>query len=179
MGPSDRVPAASSTPQPSSRPLETPIPRRRMLLLLGAGVLAAGSGLGVLLQGCSAAAPVTVTLAVNPATMPPGGPVEVPFSMTNASGTTISDSMWLLKNADGSLTAYDPRCPHAMCRVNWAATESLFKCNCHGGRFALDGSVLAGPPPRPLNRFPLNATAGVITVDVPADFMRPRESLGA
>ena len=178
MDPRDPVAATSSSPQPSPSLIETPIPRRRMLLLLGAGVLAAGSGLGVLLEGCAAAAPVTVTLAVNPATMPPGVPVAVPFSMTNASGTTISDSLWLLKNSDGSLTAYDPRCPHARCRVNWVGSESRFNCNCHGGEFALDGSVLAGPPPRPLDKLSVTSSGGMVTVDVPGDFVTPRESLG-
>jgi nitrite reductase/ring-hydroxylating ferredoxin subunit len=173
-------------PQRSSRQrtaepdlLATPIPRRRVLLFLGAGVLATGAGLGAILEACGSVAPVTVTLQVNPGTMPPGVPVEVPFSMTNASGASVTSSIWLLKNADGSLTAYDPRCTHAMCRYKWVAVENRFRCNCHGGAFALDGTVLAGPPPKPLNRLPIKDTGGVVTVDVPGDFVTPRESLGA
>ena len=146
---------------------------------LGAGVLATGSGLGALLEACGPVAPVTVTLQINPATMPPGVPVEVPFSMTNSSGASVQASMWLLKNAGGSLTAYDPRCTHAQCVYKWVTAENKFKCNCHGGEFALDGSVLAGPPPRPLNRLPVHDSAGVVTVDVPGDFVTPHESLGA
>jgi Rieske Fe-S protein len=57
------------------------------------------------------------------------------------------------------------------------SAEDRFKCNCHGGQFALDGKVLTGPPPRPLNRFPLTDTGGVLTVDVPGDFVAPKESL--
>ena len=175
-------PASSRAPTPASDPLGAfgaPIPRRRMLLLLGAGVLATGSGLGALLEACGPVAPVTVTLQINPATMPPGVPVEVPFSMTNSSGASVQASMWLLKNAGGSLTAYDPRCTHAQCVYKWVTAENKFKCNCHGGEFALDGSVLAGPPPRPLNRLPVHDSAGVVTVDVPGDFVTPHESLGA
>ncbi len=160
-------------------PLSTPIPRRRMLLFMGAAVLASGSGLGVLLAGCAPVAPVTVTLQLNPSSMPSGMPVEVPFSMTNASGVAVQSSVWLLKATDGSLTAYDPRCTHALCRYKWVAAEAKFRCNCHGGEFALDGAVLAGPPPRPLNRVPLKATGGVVAVDVPGDFVSPKESLGA
>jgi nitrite reductase/ring-hydroxylating ferredoxin subunit len=164
---------------PGSDPLATPIPRRRMLLLLGAGVLATGSGLGILLEACAPAAPVSVTLALNPATMAVGVPLEVPFSMTNASGASVQSSVWLLKAADGSLTAYDPRCTHLQCRYTWDAAQAEFRCKCHAGVFALDGSVLAGPPPKPLNRFPLKDTGGILTVDVPSDFVTPRESLGA
>jgi Rieske Fe-S protein len=149
-----------------------------MLLLLGAGVLATGSGLGALLEACAPVAPVTVTLQLNPATMPPGVPVEVPFSLTNSSGAAVTATMWLLKNPDGSLTAYDPRCTHALCQYKWVAADSRFKCNCHGGQFALDGTVLAGPPPKPLNKFTLTNAGGVVTVDVPGDFVAPRASLG-
>jgi len=173
MDPDKRVP----TPPPVADLFATPIPRRRMLLFLGAGVLATGSGLGALLEACAPAAPVTVTLLLNPATMPPGVPVEVPFSLTNASGTAVQTTMWLLKNADGSLIAYDPRCTHALCQYKWVSAEGKFKCNCHGGQFALDGTVISGPPPKPLNKFPLKDTGGVVTVDVPADFVTPRESL--
>ncbi len=171
----DRAPA----PAAHLDPLQTPIPRRRVLLFLGAGVLATGAGLGAILEACGPVAPVRVVLQVNPGTMPPGVPVEVPFTMTNTSGTSVQSSMWILKNADGTLTAYDPRCTHALCRYKWVAAEDKFKCNCHGGEFALDGSVLAGPPPRPLNKLPISDAGGVVSVEVPGDFVTPRESLGA
>ena len=168
-----------TAPTPALSLLETPVPRRRMLLLLGAGVLLTGSGLGTLLEGCAPAALVTVTLQANPSTLPPGVPVEVPLQLTNASGARVVSSVWLLKNPDGTLTAYDPRCPHARCRYQWVTAQGKFLCNCHGGQFALDGSVIAGPSPRPLNKFPLAESGGVVTVDVPGDFAVPRESLGA
>lgn len=173
MDPSARAPK----PSPAPSLLDTPMPRRRMLLVIGAGVLATGSGLGALLAGCAPVAPVTVTLQLNPATMPAGVPVEVPFSLTNASGAAVTASMWVLRNADGTLTAYDPRCTHALCMYKWVAAETKFKCNCHGGEYALDGTVLAGPPPKPLVKFALKDTGGVVTVDVPGDFVAPRESL--
>lgn len=174
MDPKDRTRALTPA---SPSPLETPISRRRLLLAMGAGVLLTGTGLGTLLEGCAPVAPVTVTLGVKPDTLPVGVPVEVPFTITNASGAQESSSVWMVKAADGSLTAYDPRCTHALCRYKWVSADSKFKCNCHGGEFALDGKVLAGPPPKPLNKFPLTNAGGVITVDVPGDFVKPRESL--
>ncbi len=178
MDSSNRAPERAPRPG-APDPLETPIPRRRVLLFLGASVLATGAGLGAILEACGSVAPVAVTLQVNPATMPPGVPVEVPFSMTNSNGAVVQTSMWILKNADGSLTAYDPRCPHAMCAYKWVAAENMFKCNCHGGEFALDGTVLAGPPPRPLNKLPITDQGGVVTVEVPGDFVTPRASLSS
>ena len=41
-------------------------------------------------------------------------------------------------------------CTHLGCRVRWIAEDERFYCPCHNGVFAKDGSVVAGPPPRPL-----------------------------
>ena len=155
---------------------ETLIPRRRVLLLLGAGVVAAGGGLGVLLEACAPAAPITVRVQFDTSTLVTGTPTEVPFTITEGSAS-VAGSTWLVKRADGGLTAFDPRCTHELCRYDWAADAGRFKCRCHNGVFALDGSVLTGPPPRPLDRFPARVTGTVLELDVPASFATPRQSI--
>ncbi len=157
-------------------PATTPVPRRRVLMLMGVGALAAGGGLGVLLEGC-AGPPVTVKLAVDPATLAPGTPTEVSFTLTRSGGDTVPGSTWLVKRNDGSITAFDPRCTHALCQYGWNPDVAKFKCKCHDGTYALDGTVLAGPPPRPLGQFPLRLVGDMIEVDVPGDFATPKASL--
>ena len=164
-------------PAPAFDPRATPVPRRHMLVLMGAGTLAATGGLGALLAACSAQ-PVTVRLDVDPAALVPGTPLEVPFTMTSG-GSTVEGSTWLVKAASGDLVAYDPRCTHALCGYRWSAEAFRFKCGCHDGQYALDGTVLAGPPPRPLGQFPVRAVGSVIEVDVPGDFAPPKASLPA
>ncbi|HLO34005.1 MAG TPA: ubiquinol-cytochrome c reductase iron-sulfur subunit, partial [Anaerolineales bacterium] len=44
-------------------------------------------------------------------------------------------------------------CTHLGCRVRWIAEKNNFICPCHNGVFDKEGKVLAGPPPRPLNRY--------------------------
>jgi menaquinol-cytochrome c reductase iron-sulfur subunit len=44
-------------------------------------------------------------------------------------------------------------CTHLGCRVRWVDTEQQFFCPCHVGILAKDGTVVAGPPPRPLDRY--------------------------
>ena len=44
-------------------------------------------------------------------------------------------------------------CTPLGCRVRWIAERNGFFCPCHNGVFAKDGSVVDGPPPRPLDRF--------------------------
>jgi Rieske Fe-S protein len=44
-------------------------------------------------------------------------------------------------------------CTHLGCRVRWIKENQQFYSPCHNGIFAKDGSVVSGPPPRPLDRF--------------------------
>jgi menaquinol-cytochrome c reductase iron-sulfur subunit len=44
-------------------------------------------------------------------------------------------------------------CTHLGCRVRWIPAQGQFFCPCHNGIFGKDGSVIAGPPPRPLDRY--------------------------
>ena len=55
-------------------------------------------------------------------------------------------------------------CTHLGCRVRWIPDQDSFFCPCHNGVFAKDGSVVAGPPPRPLDRFEVKVEDGVLFV---------------
>jgi Rieske Fe-S protein len=44
-------------------------------------------------------------------------------------------------------------CTHLGCRVRWIADQESFFCPCHNGVFDAQGSVVSGPPPRPLDRY--------------------------
>ena len=44
-------------------------------------------------------------------------------------------------------------CAHLGCPVSWFPQSGLFMCPCHGGVYYKDGSVAAGPPPKPLFRY--------------------------
>ncbi len=60
-------------------------------------------------------------------------------------------SIWLVKRPDGTVAAYAPNCPHLGCGYRWFAEDRQFKCPCHGSVFDINGEVLAGPAPRPLD----------------------------
>jgi menaquinol-cytochrome c reductase iron-sulfur subunit len=53
-------------------------------------------------------------------------------------------------------------CTHLGCRVRWIPEKDGFFCPCHNGVFAKDGTVVSGPPPRPLDRFESKVEDGVI-----------------
>jgi menaquinol-cytochrome c reductase iron-sulfur subunit len=69
---------------------------------------------------------------------------------------TLAKSAWIVTEDGQSFTVFDPHCTHLGCPYTWVAgggsNEGRFECPCHGGVFAIDGTVVSGPPPRPLDR---------------------------
>jgi Rieske Fe-S protein len=62
----------------------------------------------------------------------------------------------LLRPASDRYIAFSRLCTHTACPVFYRAADNVLACPCHGGAFsAADGSVLAGPPPKPLPRITL------------------------
>lgn len=66
---------------------------------------------------------------------------------------TERDSAWIVKNPDGKLIAFSPRCTHLGCAYRWDTRSKTFKCPCHGSSFSMTGAVISGPAPRPLDRY--------------------------
>jgi menaquinol-cytochrome c reductase iron-sulfur subunit len=50
------------------------------------------------------------------------------------------------------------------CPVRWLADAELFMCPCHGGIYYKDGTVAAGPPPKPLYRFAVRVVDGTVEI---------------
>jgi len=73
-------------------------------------------------------------------------------------------SIYVLTENGQDFVAMSNVCTHLGCRVRWVAEEQGFFCPCHNGVFAKDGAVVAGPPPRPLDRFAAKVEDGAIFV---------------
>lgn len=71
----------------------------------------------------------------------------------------------VVADADGALRAFDARCTHLGCVVGFDAATREVACGCHGGRFALDGRVLAGPAPSPLRPLALEVLGDDVVVE--------------
>jgi glycine/D-amino acid oxidase-like deaminating enzyme/nitrite reductase/ring-hydroxylating ferredoxin subunit len=56
------------------------------------------------------------------------------------------------RDEQGGVHAVSAACTHLGCVVNWNSAEKSWDCPCHASRFAIDGSVLHGPAPRPLKQ---------------------------
>ena len=61
------------------------------------------------------------------------------------------DQCILVRTADDSYVAYSQKCTHLSCAVYYSSDNRRLECPCHQGYFSIeDGSVLQGPPTRPL-----------------------------
>lgn len=57
----------------------------------------------------------------------------------------------LVRIGESSYAAYSQKCTHLSCAVYYAKEKNRLECPCHEGYFSVqDGSVLGGPPTRPL-----------------------------
>jgi Rieske Fe-S protein len=72
----------------------------------------------------------------------------------------------LVINTDAKgIVAYSAVCTHFACIVNWNPDSGMIECPCHAGFFdPLDGSVISGPPPAPLQEYAVFTTNGVMYV---------------
>jgi nitrite reductase/ring-hydroxylating ferredoxin subunit len=61
------------------------------------------------------------------------------------------DACILIRVAEDRFAAYSQKCTHLSCAVYYSAESRRLLCPCHDGSFSVeDGSVIEGPPPRPL-----------------------------
>ena len=70
----------------------------------------------------------------------------------------------VIRKRNGELAAFSAVCTHLGCVVQWENEKQDFLCPCHAGRYTADGTVLSGPPPRPLAKLALTVANGAITI---------------
>ncbi|MBI1737773.1 MAG: ubiquinol-cytochrome c reductase iron-sulfur subunit [Acidobacteria bacterium] len=63
----------------------------------------------------------------------------------------------LVRTADGDYRAFSAVCTHLNCTVQYRQREHDVWCACHNGVYNLQGAVVSGPPPKPLEQFEVHA----------------------
>ena len=100
--------------------------------------------------------------------LPVNEPKDLDYAVTVKDGyleaKTIK-AVWALKHQDGSVTVFSPICPHLGCAYRWDSHDRQFRCPCHGSVFSIDGKVLGGPAPRPLDTLPSKVEDGELYVE--------------
>ena len=70
-----------------------------------------------------------------------------------------AEPVLLIRVAEDDFRAFSATCTHLACIVEYQLAERRIWCNCHGGHYDLTGRNVAGPPPRPLDRYDVNRVA--------------------
>lgn len=86
----------------------------------------------------------------------PNSPVEMVFRRNRVDGWKViseKGTAWVVKQPDNSVVAFGPQCTHLGCAYHWDDAKGDFLCPCHTSLFSMQGKVLSGPAPRPLDRF--------------------------
>jgi len=79
-----------------------------------------------------------------------------------------TDRVLLVKEKDQKVRALSAKCTHEGCTVQYVPADDVVWCACHNGKFALDGRVISGPPPRPLAAYNVEGDlTGTVSVTKP------------
>ena len=123
------------------------ITRRDFLKLLqGAGALV---GVGVIAAPVAAYfyPPKLVDIPTEPVLVCP----EADLPVGQAKMVEFGRYPAIIINTPEGLKAYSSVCTHFACLVKWNPDTARLECPCHEGYFSVtDGSVISGPPPKPL-----------------------------
>ena len=130
--------------QIAEQPHEVPdINRRQFFVKLGAGSLAV-AGLGGCVFGLQYLAP-SVLYEPSPI-VNAGKPEHYPIDSVTLDPRF---GIFVVRLQEGFF-ALSAVCTHLGCLSIWKPETGVIACPCHGSTFQRDGSVIAGPAPRPL-----------------------------
>jgi menaquinol-cytochrome c reductase iron-sulfur subunit len=169
------------TPRPDDNEPPTTISRRQFVTRLSIALGVAGAALvglpviGFLFAPLVERTPRTWRSIGKVTDFEIGQTVQVTFldaSPLPWTGVTARTAAWLRRDNADQFTAFSVNCTHLGCPVRWLQDADLFMCPCHGGVYYPNGAVAAGPPPKPLFKYPVRLQDGeveILTSPIPID----------
>ena len=150
---------ASGPPTPTAEPEEG---RRRFLKWLGGGFLSLwGIGLLWVVGGFLKPPRAGHSLAERVIRIGPVDSLPVGQAKFVRHGR---DPIFVVRTAEDTYVGLSAICTHMHCILAWDGERRVLDCPCHAGSFDVAGNVLAGPPPRPLQRYRVETQLGEIFV---------------
>jgi cytochrome b6-f complex iron-sulfur subunit len=70
----------------------------------------------------------------------------------------------LINRPDQGYVALSRVCTHLGCLVDYQKDKKRLLCPCHAGTYDLAGNVTSGPPPKPLQQFPIKIEGDSIII---------------
>lgn len=97
-------------------------------------------------------------------------PEEVAFRRVRMDGWKIiseKSTAWVVRLAENDVVAFAPQCTHLGCAYRFDEGKGEFLCPCHTSNFSIEGKVLNGPAPRPLDRMPVKVEGSRLLIGPP------------
>ncbi len=88
--------------------------------------------------------------------------------------TYFREARFYLLRLDQGYLALSRKCTQLGCVVSWVEADGHFFCPCHSAIFNRQGEVLSGPPPRPMDLFPIEVEGDDLYVDTSTAIQRER-----
>ena len=74
--------------------------------------------------------------------------------------------VWVVRTSEDAYVGMSAVCTHLRCILAWDADKRVMECPCHAGSFDLNGNVLSGPAPVPLERYRVETRMGRLVVSL-------------
>jgi menaquinol-cytochrome c reductase iron-sulfur subunit len=100
--------------------------------------------------------------------LPIGQPTDLNFEVLSTDAylsQKVTRAVWVVKHSDTEAAVFSPICTHLGCHYKWNPQTRHFECPCHGSVFTIDGQVIGGPAPRPLDTLPYKIQDGKLYVE--------------
>jgi Rieske Fe-S protein len=72
------------------------------------------------------------------------------------------EPIFVVRTDERTVVGLSGVCTHLHCVLTWNEEQRQLVCPCHEGAFDLNGNVLKGPPPRPLERYLVQTQLGQV-----------------
>jgi menaquinol-cytochrome c reductase iron-sulfur subunit len=96
-----------------------------------------------------------------------GIPTLFTFKVQTQTGwisNTEEVSVYVVTTDGRTYIAMSNICTHLGCHIRWITEQDKFFCPCHNGEFDISGNVVAGPPPRPLDRYDVKVEQDILYI---------------
>jgi cytochrome b6-f complex iron-sulfur subunit len=70
----------------------------------------------------------------------------------------------VVRTPAGDWRAFTAVCTHLNCTVQYRSDMQMIWCACHNGMYDLNGKVISGPPPRPLDEYTVHIRGEEVVV---------------
>lgn len=98
-----------------------------------------------------------------------GTPTPFSFTTSKINGwekTVKNSTVYVLRGDGENVKVFSDICTHLSCIASWRKELNHYVCPCHDAHYAIDGSVVSGPAPRPLDRYETKIESGNLLIHV-------------